>query len=269
VPTVPYTKNFYEQLRNGAVRSAEAVVPLVLELLPVRSVLDVGCGDGSWLAVFQRLGVSEIFGIDGQYVDRDVLQIPQDRFRAINLSKPFTLERTFDLAVSLEVAEHLPPESAAGFVESLTLLAPLVMFSAAIPFQGGDRHVNEQWPEKWAELFQQHGYAPIDFIRKRIWQDDSVEFWYAQNTLLYARASLIAANTSLNAEFEQTNPKQLSLVHPRQYLYLGNQYREALAQAQRPTLPSGVRAASRLLLVCLRNAFRKRIHSILKKEPSL
>jgi SAM-dependent methyltransferase len=239
---------------------------LVLELLPVRSVLDVGCGDGSWLRVFQKLGVHDILGIDGEYVTEDLLQIPRDRFQAVDLRKPFGLKRVFDLAISLEVAEHLPAESASGFVASLCGLAPAVLFSAAIPFQGGNHHINEQWPDKWAELFTEHKYVPVDFLRKRVWQNETVEWWYAQNTLLFVRAGLLDSNTQLKAEFERTNPDQLRLVHPRQYLYLQSLYREAAVRAEQPRQPSGVKEASRLFLVCMRNAIRKRVYSILRKE---
>jgi SAM-dependent methyltransferase len=263
----PYTKSFFERLRSGATRSAEVVAPLVLQLLPVHSVVDVGCGDGSWLAVFRKLGIEEILGIDGGYVDRSLLQIPEDSFQAFDLTKPLRLGRAFDLAVSLEVAEHLPPESAAIFVESLTRLAPLVLFSAAIPFQVGDHHVNEQWPDKWAELFRGHGYLPVDFIRKRIWQNDAVEWWYAQNTLLFAQEKLIESNAALKAELEQTNLNQLRLVHPKQHLYhlyLEGLHQQALVRAQQPPPPpSGLREASRLLLVCLRNAARCRLNSMI------
>jgi len=256
-----YTKNFYERLRGGATRSAEVIVPLVLRLLPTHSVVDVGCGDGSWLAVFRKFGVEEVLGIDGEYVDRSLLQIPQECFQALDLTKPFGLGRVFDLAISLEVAEHLPPDCGPTFVEGLTRLAPFVLFSAAIPFQGGEHHVNEQWPDKWAELFKAHDYVPVDFIRKRVWQNDDVEWWYAQNTLLFAQANLIERNAALKAEFENTNPKQLCLVHPRQYLYL-----EGVARAQQARQPSGVKEASRLLLVSIRNALRKRLYSIFSKE---
>jgi len=244
-------------MRNGAVRSAEAVVPLVLQLLPVRSVLDVGCGDGSWLRVFQKLGVDDILGIDGEYVTGDLLQIPQDNFRAVDLTKPFSVGRVFDLAISLEVAEHLPAESALAFVESLTRQAPLVLFSAAIPKQGGNHHLNEQWPDKWAELFKEHDYVPVDFIRKRVWQNDAVEWWYAQNTLLFAKEKLVESNTSLKAEFEQTNPNQLCLVHPRRYL-------DGAMPAQPPIW--GVRTASQLLLTCLGNAVRRRFFALGRKS---
>lgn len=259
MPSEHYTKAFYERLRCGATRSAETIVPLVLQLLPVRSVVDVGCGDGSWLAVFRKLGVVDVLGIDGDYLDRAILQIPQQHFQALDLTKPLELGRVFDLAISLEVAEHLPPESAPSLVESLTRTAPAILFSAAIPNQGGDNHTNEQWPDKWAKLFQERGYVPLDCVRKRVWQNETVEHWYAQNTLMFARADLLERNPALKAEHDRTDLGQLSLVHPKQYLYLENLYRQAVARAEQYTPPSGVIAASRLLAVCVKNAVRKRL----------
>src|SRR5215470_339284 len=183
-----YTSAFYERLRQGATRSAEIIAPLVLKLVPAKNVLDVGCGDGSWLAAFQGLGASDVLGIDGEYVQRDLLQIPPASFQPADLAKPFRLDRVFDLALSLEVAEHLPPASAPGFIESLTLAGPAILFSAAIPHQGGDNHINEQWPEAWAAMFKKHGYLAIDAIRRHIWHNQAVEWWYAQNIMLYVRA---------------------------------------------------------------------------------
>src|SRR5262249_43878340 len=153
--------------RGGARASAEIIAPLVLQLLPVRSVVDVGCGDGNWSAAFHELGVQEILGIDGEYVRKEVLQIPVEWFQPTDLSKPFRLNRSFDLAICLEVAEHLPPEGALAFVESLTASAPAVLFSAAIPYQGGDNHINERWQDEWVSLFKQRGYLAIDAFRKQ------------------------------------------------------------------------------------------------------
>ena len=255
----PYTKTFYERLRSGAMQSAEVIVPLVLEFVSARSVVDVGCGDGSWLAVFQRYGVDEILGLDGDYVDREMLQISQERFQACDLTKPLAIIREFDLAVSLEVAEHLPPECAEVFVRGLTELAPVVLFSAAIPFQGGTHHLNEQWPDTWAGLFRKRGYVPVDFVRKRVWKNPAVVVWYSQKTLLFARSSLVEKSKSLREELRQTSPDQLCLVHPRQYLHLQSKYSEAIARAENPPLPSGVKEASRLLLICLKNSLRKRL----------
>ncbi len=245
----PYTKGFFADLRAGSMRSAEEIVPLVLELVPARSVVDVGCGEGTWLAAFTKNGVLDVLGVDGDYVDRDTLQISRARFQAADLSKPLEIGRKFDLAVSLEVAEHLPPECAASFVESLTRLAPVVLFSAAIPFQGGTQHLNEQWPDKWAELFQKHGYLMVDCIRKRVWQNDAVEWWYAQNALIFVRPSHLETNALLRAEFEKTNPGQIRLVHPRKYLDLANPHQAA----------PGLKAASRILLATLKQSIKWRL----------
>jgi SAM-dependent methyltransferase len=257
MPTEFYTKAFFEEHRTGARQSAEIVVPLVLELVPARSVVDVGCGDGTWLAVFQKLGVPEILGIDGEYVDREFLQIPQESFQTRDLAKPFVTGRTFDLAMSLEVAEHLPADCAAMFVECLTRLAPIVLFSAAIPFQGGTSHINEQWQDKWAALFKKQEYFPVDCIRKRVWENAAVEWWYAQNTLLFVRGNVLEKNLALKAEFERNSQNPLNLVHPRRYL-------GAIAATEPRRW--GVRDASRLLLSSMKDAAKRRIQSIFSKS---
>jgi SAM-dependent methyltransferase len=256
-----YTKDYYAAIRDGSLRSAEIIAPLILNLLPVKSIVDVGCGVGAWLAVFRKLGVDDIFGLDGEYILDASLEIPRDRFQAVDLSKPFSLGRTFDLAISLEVAEHLPADSAVAFVESLVRLAHVVLFSAAIPFQGGNHHINEQWPDNWAELFAKHGYVPIDFIRKQVWQNEAVEFWYAQNILLFARSDLVETSAALKSEFQRTNPNQLRLVHPRQFLYLHDLYRDAVNPP-----PAKLKEASRIFLVSLKNSIRWRLGRIGKKE---
>ncbi|PYT57689.1 MAG: hypothetical protein DMG35_19785 [Acidobacteria bacterium] len=258
-PSEYYTKSFYDEIRAGSLHSAEIILPLVLKLLPVRSLVDVGCCDGSWLSVARKLGVNDVLGMDGDHIDPASLQIPQDCFQPMDLTKPFTLNRAFDLAISLEVAEHLPADSAAGFVESLTRLAPVILFSAAIPLQGGNHHLNEQWPETWAQLFREHDFLLVDCIRKQVWLNEAVEYWYAQNALLFVQADVLEASALLKAEFEQSNPAQLRLVHPRKYLELQSLYREAVFRAENPPPPSGVIAASRLLAVCLKNAVRKRL----------
>jgi SAM-dependent methyltransferase len=266
VTSEDYTADFFAGLRSGAERSAQVIVPLVVNLLHPRSVVDVGCGEGTWLAGFRRLGVEDLLGIDGDYVERDRLQIPHENFQAADLSRPLAVPRTFDLAVSLEVAEHLPQECAALFVESLTRLAPVVLFSAAIPFQGGNHHVNEQWPDKWAELFKRHDYLPVDFIRKRVWKNEAVEWWYTQNTLLFAQDKLLDTNALLKSEFERTNLDQLRVVHPRQFLHLEKRYREALALAE---TPPGIKVAFRMLLASLTNSIRWRLGQSQGKEIDL
>ena len=214
----PYTTDYYAALRDGARSSARVIVPLVLELAPVCSVVDVGCGQGTWLSVFHACGVKDVLGVDGDYIDRDRLEIPHERFRPRDLVRPLELDRTFDLAVSLEVAEHLPADVAESFVGSLARLAPVVLFSAAAPYQGGESHVNEQWPAYWAERFARHGFLPVDCLRRRLWANADVEWWYAQNTFLFVERVRLERDAALKREYESAGPHALPLVHPRRYL---------------------------------------------------
>ena len=184
------------------------------------TAIDVGCGVGTWLAVLAESGVDDFWGIDGDYVDKTLLQIPQERFLPHDLTLPIHLERRFDLVLCLEVAEHLPADSATTLVESLVSLGPVILFSAAIPFQGNTHHVNEQWPEYWARHFSTQKYVPVDYVRRHIWQLGDVEWYYAQNILLFVEEGYLNSNNLLLKEAENTPPTPLSLVHPVKYLEL-------------------------------------------------
>ncbi len=178
----------------GSLQSARIVVPIVISLVQPRSVVDVGCGLGAWLSVFRENGVERILGLDGGHIDPSWLVIPKDCYRAVDLSKPFDVSGNFDLAVCLEVAEHLPKKSGQDFVRRLVNLAPVILFSAAVPFQGGTHHVNQQWPEFWQDLFGQNRYRALDLIRKQTWKNPEVKYWYRQNMFLFVREDLIPTN---------------------------------------------------------------------------
>lgn len=78
-------------------------------------MVDVGCGVGAWLRASKSLGVDEVLGFDGDHIPGDLLEIEQTEFRAADLSKPLPhVGRRLDLAISVEVAKHLPPERAGG-----------------------------------------------------------------------------------------------------------------------------------------------------------
>jgi SAM-dependent methyltransferase len=181
-----YDPKFYRELAS-AQESAREILPLILEVVKPRSVIDVGCGTGNWLAIAHELGVPDIFGVDGPWVKAQ-LAIPPEKFIEHDLSTPLKLDRRFDLVLSLEVAEHLPGSAAQDFVQSLCDAADVVLFSAAIPGQGGRHHVNEQWPAYWAQLFQKFSYDCYDFLRPRIWNNPRVTWHYAQNSMIFARA---------------------------------------------------------------------------------
>ena len=215
--TTQYDQAFYAGQRDGSLQSARAIIPLLLSHLSVHSVIDVGCGVGTWLKAFQENGVSDITGYDGEYVDTSALAIAAENFKVLDLTTDFVLPRKADLAISLEVAEHLPAKNGDHLVRQLTSVAPAVLFSAAIPGQGGTSHVNEQWQDYWRSKFSAAGYHPFDAIRPFVWGSNDVEIWYQQNIILYCKEGLIPSSDGI-----RPTPPNLSLniVHPEYYLDL-------------------------------------------------
>lgn len=203
-----YGTDFYESQTRGSRESAKAVVPLVSRLVRPASVLDVGCGMGTWLAEWENQDVTDVVGADGGYVDQAALRITLDKFIPTDLRQPFAFGRTFDLVQSLEVAEHIDESCADVFIQSLVIHGDVILFSAAIPGQGGTHHVNEQWPSYWIAKFAQAGFTAYDVIRPVIWSNSRVEPWYRQNILLFSK----------DRTFGQPGDCR-DLVHPELWLY--------------------------------------------------
>jgi SAM-dependent methyltransferase len=237
-----YDAGFYSTFSDGAQSSAAVIVPLVMQFVQPVSVLDVGCGTGAWLAEWKRAGVADILGVDGQHVDRAALQIEADSFRAVDLRGPFSLDRRFDLVQSLEVAEHLDEACADQFVRSLARHADTVLFSAAIPGQGGVHHVNEQWPSYWIDRFDREGFSVFDVVRPMIWTDARVETWYRQNIFLFSRTLALPSATTCT-----------DMVHPE------------LWQARRSSPPLTLRQLTRALPAATVKAVKHRRNRAIAK----
>jgi SAM-dependent methyltransferase len=231
-----YGPEFFAEVDTTAEGSAQRILPLVVDPLAPRSVVDVGCGSGAWLVEAARLGIDDYLGVDG-YTPTGSLRIPAERFLIHDLTVPLDLERRFDLVVCLEVAEHLPHTAADVLVESLARLGPAVLFSAAVPHQSGDNHVNEQWPEYWAQRFEANGFTVVDAIRPLIWRDPGVAWWYRQNTLLFCEAELIDRVPLLREARRATRDQQLSMVHPELHSWMARQRDELERElARQPSL---------------------------------
>lgn len=185
-----YGEAFFAGIDEGAQRSAEIIVPLLVRLFAPRSVVDFGGGAGRWAAVFLARGLADVLTIDGPWVPPAARAVPPERFLEHDLRAPLQLDRTFDLALCLEAAEHLPASVAPQLVRALTGAAPVVVFSAALPGQGGEGHVNEQPASYWASLFAAEGYACFADLRRRLWSAADVEVWYRQNLLCFVQGSV-------------------------------------------------------------------------------
>lgn len=195
--------------------SAHRILSGLFKLYRPKSILDVGCGIGTWLACARDLGVEDVFGIDGDWLDVKLAKVPAQMLETRDLEQSFNLGRRFELVICLEVAEHLSQDAAARFVESLTSHADVILFSAAIPFQGGHHHVNEQFPDYWRKIFGARGFSPIDCIRHSIWDDTEVMWWLRQNIMIFAKPEFAAGNGPFAG---CTNFGPLSVVHPDVYM---------------------------------------------------
>lgn len=180
-----YDEAFYSNQIDGSIRSAEILIPFLLDNIPgISSVVDVGCGTGAWLSVFQKCGIKQISGFDGGRPE-GLLRIPTSTFNLVDLESRLLTNQKYDLAMSLEVAEHLTPKRAKTFVSDLCGLSDIVMFGAAVPGQGGTNHINEQWPSYWINLFQELGFHCYDVLRPFMWSNEEIEWWYRQNTFIF------------------------------------------------------------------------------------
>jgi SAM-dependent methyltransferase len=162
------------------------IVPLLVDIFAPKSVVDVGCGLGAFLKVFKDCGVDDVLGIDGSWCSRDLLfrNIKPEEFIETDLEKKISIGKKFDMVICLEVAEHLSPERADGFVRDLTLLGDVVLFSAAIPRQGGFNHINEQWLDYWEARFENNGFVIHDVLRANFWDNSKLFSYYKQNMVL-------------------------------------------------------------------------------------
>lgn len=213
-PTAKYDAAYHAELEAGSVRSAQALVPRVLELIRPRSVVDVGCGSGAWAAEAAAAGVEDVFGIDGPWVEPETLLIAEKKFLAADIGAALDLGRRFDLAFCLEVAEHLPESAARQFVANLSGLSPVILFSAAIPGQGGEGHVHEAYPSRWSKEFGRSGYECHDVFRGEIWDDQRIEYWYRQNVVLFIERGHLDTRADLQERLLGLVHRPSDLVHP-------------------------------------------------------
>jgi SAM-dependent methyltransferase len=186
------TPKYVHLERDHNLNEPTRLVPLILEFFNPRTVCDVGCGLGNFLFIFKQHGKS-VHGFDGPWVNSALRRkyLTDEEFTEVDMEAQFPpMSKKFDLVICLEVAEHLKESRSDDLVKYLGALSDDIVFSAAIPFQGGDDHVNENWEGYWAGKFEKEGFKKYDIIRHRIWSDTSIQWWYRQNMVVYSRNDL-------------------------------------------------------------------------------
>ena len=207
-----YDKDFYVNREVETSASAEAILDEVFDMCRPDSVVDFGCGVGTWLKVCNKKGAKKLLGFEGQWIEDLPKGIVSRCVAVKDLSKKIVLDHEFDLAITLEVAEHIKELDAEIFVDNLANASNIVLFSAAIPGQGGVGHLNEQWPRYWVEKFEQRGFRLFDVLRPSLWENQMVKVWYKQNTLLFVRGAPSLVEMELLESKESFAGR--SLVHP-------------------------------------------------------
>lgn len=227
-------------------QSAWQVLPWLLNQHPVSSVVDIGCGTGTWLSVANKLGIQDFLGLDCSAYLSDIFHIPQNNYQQVDLTINNSSNRHFDLCICLEVGEHLPLSSAGILVEQVCALAPIILFSAAIPSQPGQGHINAQWPAYWQEKFLRNGFIAYDVLRSEFWNNEKVEWWYRQNMILYAKPGILK-NCS------ETNGQVNSLIHPTLYNMKLREIQHLLAVEEKavfsPSLFFAIKALAKSILI--------------------
>jgi 2-polyprenyl-3-methyl-5-hydroxy-6-metoxy-1,4-benzoquinol methylase len=189
-----YTEAYYHRISEGAVRSAQETIKVLQNHWHEGwgesthlSVIDIGCGVGEWSKGFLS---PNYIGVDHNIPEK-ALMIPKEQYFDIDLETAVFIEddgsSLYDLCICLEVAEHISEGRADWLIYQLCHLSDNVLFSAAIPNQGGTGHINEQWQEYWAEKFYSNGFgAELCYPVK---DNPNVELWYRQNMILYKRGA--------------------------------------------------------------------------------
>jgi hypothetical protein len=244
-----YDRQFYEARCDGSLRSARAIVPIILRYFSVRSVVDIGCGIGTWLKVFEENGVSEILGIDGPHIDQNLLIIQKEKFVAADFRSQLNIPGHYDLAMCLEVAEHLPEELSTALVMRLTAAAPIVLFSAAVPGQPGIEHINSQWQDYWRTIFRDRSYVALDLVRPTIWGRQDVDYWYQQNTIIYCHDAIAATRLDLPRASKKSS---LNMIHPDLYEQITREYEEKIRALSNPSFGNVMRSIPTIVIKTLR-----------------
>lgn len=259
----PYDKAFYSDSMDGSSRSAAIVLALLYEHYKPRSVIDVGCGQGAWLAAAESLGSQTLKGLDGEWIRQEVLLSKNIEFSPINLDVAMPeLDRKYDLCISLEVAEHLSVEKARPFIDFLCKTSDVVLFSAAIKYQDGRNHVNEQWQSYWIDLFKNNGYECLDIFRPHVWNNSLVEWWYRQNLFVFVDPGHPPFSIDILRGLEKT---VWDVAHPVNYerKVVRSESRLAKVQSYRRLVED---PSFRFCLECIRRWFWNRVRKVRQRK---
>ena len=187
-----YSPKYYQTMVEPYARkSVPQMAQSIVDTFHPKSVVDVGCGSGALLVALRKLGIHHLLGLDCAEAGLDMAQARGLDTRKFDITTDKLLYSAYyDVAVSMETAEHLPASAADRYVELLCSLAPVVIFTAAPPGQGGIGHLNEQPPEYWIGYFKARGFQPLEELVsawRPAWRAAGVADFYTNNLMIFQR----------------------------------------------------------------------------------
>lgn len=180
-----YDEKYYKKHQEGSYQSAQIILKFVYEITAFQTIVDYGCGMGTWGKAAESLGVSHYVGIDQNPYDATYMLIDSCNYMNQDLQEPIDLNSRFDLSICVEVAEHISKGKVDILLDNVCQSSQVVLFSAALVGQGGTGHINEQPCSYWNKKFSVRGYVPVDCIRPAFWNHEQIEIWYRNNCMLY------------------------------------------------------------------------------------
>lgn len=190
--------------------SNNALADAIISSLQPKSVIDVGCGIGLLMNQLAKNDI-DVLGIEGTWLQDESMIMSPEKYLRLDLENSFTIQRKFDVCCCIEVAEHLDPSRADGFIKDICALSGAVVFSAAIAGQGGKGHKNEQWQEYWCSKFESNGFSTFDLFRDRFRRDNKMLPWLQQNVLLFLDKQHRLADELIAFQIE---PEMANMIHP-------------------------------------------------------
>ncbi|MFA7256321.1 MAG: class I SAM-dependent methyltransferase [Kiritimatiellales bacterium] len=187
-----YSPKYYQTMVEPYARkSVPQMARSIVETFHPASVVDVGCGSGALLVALRKLGVRRLLGLDAAEAGLDIARARGLDTRKFDIvSDQLLYSACYDVAVSMETAEHLPAAAAEHYVELLCSFAPIVIFTAAHPGQGGIGHLNEQPPEYWKDHFNTHGFQCLEKTVadwQPLWHSAGVADFYTKNLMIFQK----------------------------------------------------------------------------------
>lgn len=184
-----YDKAWFDSLAKYREWNERAMWAILATLGKPSSMVDLGCGDAWMVRTARMAGVKPSLGVE---VSR-ALKLLRPLWASVyiaDLRLPLVLNRKYDLVVSVETAEHLEPEYADTYVDNVVNhCAKWLVFTAAIPGQNGEGHVNCQPKEYWQEKFEAKGLiysGHYTYVLAEAWKwATGPMFWLPQNVQVF------------------------------------------------------------------------------------